>query len=78
MFAAASLFAAPECADGRALTGIANVYAFSLIFYKFIVDKASQRADVPATLIGTDGATAVREFLVACCGRIARDAADTD
>jgi hypothetical protein len=29
-------------------------------------------------LLGADRAAAVREFLIACCGRIARDATDTD
>jgi hypothetical protein len=29
-------------------------------------------------LLGADSAAAVRKFLIACCGRIARDAADAD
>jgi hypothetical protein len=39
IFAAASLYAALDCADGRALTGPAEVHAFSLISCKLIVDK---------------------------------------
>jgi hypothetical protein len=31
-----------------------------------------------AILIGADSAAAVRKFLIACCGRVARDAADAD
>jgi hypothetical protein len=37
--AAASLDAAPECADGRTLTGAVDVHALSLIFSKLIVHK---------------------------------------
>lgn len=39
IFAVAMLYAVPECADGRALTGAADVYTFSLVSYEFIVDK---------------------------------------
>jgi hypothetical protein len=47
IFAPASLSAAPEYADGRAVSGVADVYAFSLIFCKFMVDKCITKSKGP-------------------------------
>jgi hypothetical protein len=41
IIAAASIFIAPQRASGRALSGGADVYAFSLVFHRPIVDKRS-------------------------------------
>jgi hypothetical protein len=46
-FAAASLYAATECAERRALTNTGDVYVFSLIFYKLIIHKGITKSDQP-------------------------------
>jgi hypothetical protein len=48
IFTAASLCAAPEWADRRALIGAADVYAFSLIFYKLTAEKRTTNSERPA------------------------------
>jgi hypothetical protein len=48
IFAAASLYAATECADGRALTGAEDVYAFWLILSKLIIGKHVVKSEHPA------------------------------
>jgi hypothetical protein len=61
--------AAPECANGRALTGAEEVYLSRSSSTNSSLISASQRADARATLIGADNAAEVREFPVACRGR---------
>jgi hypothetical protein len=48
IFATASLYAAPEWADRRALIGAVDVYAFLLIFYRLIVEKRTTNSERPA------------------------------
>jgi hypothetical protein len=47
--------------------------------YKLIVNKRIKKEQtLHGSLIGADGAAALREFLIVCCGRITRDAADAN
>jgi hypothetical protein len=45
IFTFASLYTTFKCSDKRTRTGATDVYAASLIFYKFIVDKRITKAN---------------------------------